>query len=62
MRDDQQNSSSNWNFFGGKDRVTTIWIDDIVARIRIQPDNRPCRFTLSELTVLLPSQEDRARP
>jgi hypothetical protein len=43
---------SNWHFLGGKDQVTTIWIDDFVTRIRIQPDNRPCRFTVSELTLL----------
>ncbi|HKM52150.1 MAG TPA: hypothetical protein VJY33_02005, partial [Isosphaeraceae bacterium] len=53
---------SNWNFYGGKDQVTTIWIDDIVTRFRIQPDNRPCRFTVSELTLLLSPQAERARP
>jgi hypothetical protein len=53
---------SNWTFVGGKDRVTTVWIDDVVARIRIQPDNRPCRFTLSELRVLIPPQAEREHP
>ena len=51
---------SNWNFYGGKDQVTTIWIDDIVTRIRIQPDNRPCRFTVSELTLLLSPQAEES--
>jgi len=36
--------------------MTTVWIDDQVAQIRIQPDNRPCRFTLAELTLLVSPQ------
>jgi len=35
------------------DRTTTVWVDGPVALIRLQPDNRPCRFRLREVTLLV---------
>ncbi len=32
----------------------TIWIDDTIDQIRFDPDNRPCEFTLKEVTLLVP--------
>jgi hypothetical protein len=52
----------NWNLPTGSDRSTTIWVDDVVSQIRIQPDNRPCRFIISELTLLTPPRSDPGRP
>lgn len=43
----------DWFLPTGEDRTTTVWIDEPVARIRIQPDNRPCRFRIRELTLLI---------
>jgi hypothetical protein len=44
---------ANWNFPTGDDHATTIWLDDVISQFRIQPDNRPCRFAISELTLLV---------
>jgi hypothetical protein len=44
---------ANWNLPTGANRSTTIWVDDFVSQFRIQPDNRPCRFSISELTLLV---------
>jgi len=44
---------ANWNFPTGDDHATTIWVDDVVSQFRIQPDNRPCRFAISESTLLV---------
>jgi hypothetical protein len=44
---------ANWNLPTGANRSTTIWVDDVVSQFRIQPDNRPCRFSISELTLLV---------
>jgi hypothetical protein len=52
----------NWNLPTGRDRTTTVWIDDVISQIRIQPDNRPCEFTLSELTLLLPTSREPRSP
>ncbi|WP_165247542.1 hypothetical protein [Paludisphaera soli] len=43
----------DWNLPTGDDLVTTVWIDEPVAWIRLQPDNRPCRFRIRELTLLI---------
>jgi hypothetical protein len=51
----------NWNLPTGPDQSTTIWVDDVVSQIRIQPDNRPCRFSLSELTLLVAPRTDFRR-
>ncbi len=53
---------TNWNFPGGNDVATTIWVDDIVSRFRIQPDNRPGRFTISDLVLLVSPQADLKSP
>jgi hypothetical protein len=42
----------DWNLETGVDREVTVWIDDVISQIRIQPDNRPCRFRVRELTLL----------
>jgi len=52
----------NWSLPTGADRATTVWVDDQVAQIRIQPDNRPCEFTIAELTLLVSPQPDMKRP
>jgi len=43
----------DWFLPTGDDRTTTVWIDGPVALIRLQPDNRPCRFRLREVTLLV---------
>jgi hypothetical protein len=45
---------SNWLLPTGKDRVTTIWIADLVHEFEIQPDNQRCEFAVHELTLLVP--------
>ncbi|QEH34173.1 hypothetical protein OJF2_27080 [Aquisphaera giovannonii] len=50
--DDQQ--YGNWNLPSGRDLEVTVWIDDVVSQLRLQPDNRPCRFTIREMTLLTP--------
>jgi hypothetical protein len=52
----------NWGLPTGPDRTTTVWVDDQVAQIRIQPDNRPCEFTIAELTLLIAPHPDMKRP
>lgn len=47
----------NWNLPTGPDQTTTIWIDDWISQIRIQPDNHPCTFELRTLTLLLPTAQ-----
>jgi hypothetical protein len=42
----------DWNLESGVDREATVWIDDVISSIRLQPDNRPCRFRIRELTLL----------
>lgn len=43
----------DWNLPTGQDQTTTVWIERTISQIRIQPDNRPCRFRIHELTLLL---------
>lgn len=43
----------DWNLPTGRDQTTTVWIEQTISQIRIQPDNRPCRFRIHELTLLL---------
>lgn len=43
-----------WALPTGTGRSTTIWIGEAVAAIRLQPDNRPCRFTIEQLSLLVP--------
>jgi hypothetical protein len=45
---------SNWLLPTGKDRLTTVWIADLVQEFEIQPDNQRCEFTVHELTLLVP--------
>jgi hypothetical protein len=45
----------NWNLPTGEGKETTIWIDDVIDRFRIQPDNQRCDFRIDELTILLTS-------
>jgi hypothetical protein len=48
----------NWNLPTGDAQTTTVWVDDLVSQIRIQPDNRPCRFTIVRLTLLVLPQAE----
>lgn len=43
----------DWNLPTGDDRSVTVWIDGPVAQVRVQPDNRRCRFRIRELTLLV---------
>lgn len=43
----------DWNLPTGSNQTTTVWIDQTIRQIRLQPDNRPCRFRVHELTLLL---------
>ncbi|MDG3007884.1 hypothetical protein [Paludisphaera mucosa] len=43
----------DWNLPTGEDRTVTVWIDEPVGRIRLQPDNRRCRFRIRGLTLLV---------
>jgi hypothetical protein len=52
----------NWNLPTGDDQTTTVWVDDVVSQIRIQPDNRPCRFTIAGLSLLASRQDEIKRP
>lgn len=52
----------NWTLPTGPERTTTVWVDDLVAQIRVQPDNRPCEFTITELTLLVSPQLELKRP
>jgi hypothetical protein len=52
----------DWNLPTGPGRTTTVWIDELINQLRIQPDNRPCEFTLTELTLLLPTPRDPRNP
>jgi hypothetical protein len=45
---------ANWNLPTGEGKETTIWIDDVVAQFRIQPDNQRCQFRIDEITLLEP--------
>lgn len=48
---------SEWNLPSGPDRRATLWIADNVAEIRIHPDNRPGRFTIRSLRLLVPAAD-----
>lgn len=47
---------SDWLRPTGRDRTTTIWIDDRVKRLRIEPDDEPARYEVHELTLLVPAE------
>ena len=47
-------SDNRWTLPTGPDRETTVWIDEPIDAFRIQPDNRPCRFRIRALTLLVP--------
>jgi hypothetical protein len=36
------------------ERTLTVWIDTVIDRIRIYPDNAPCEFRLSKIELLVP--------
>ena len=48
--------SSNWYLPTGRDRETTVWVDDLVHDLRIQPDNQPCEFHLDAIELLIPEK------
>jgi hypothetical protein len=43
-----------WFLPTGTDRTITVWIDDVVEGLQIQPDTRPCRFRIRALELLVP--------
>ena len=45
---------ANWNLPTGRDRETTIWIDDTIEQFQIQPDNQPGTFRFNAITLLIP--------
>ncbi|WP_406694875.1 hypothetical protein V5E97_27915 [Singulisphaera sp. Ch08] len=47
---------ANWNFPTGNNKEATIWVDGVIDRFRIQPDNQPCDFQVAEITLLEPAQ------
>jgi hypothetical protein len=53
---------ANWNLPTGTNQKIIVWIDDVVSQIRLQPDNRRCQFTISELTLLVPPVDVRQTP
>lgn len=47
---------ADWNFPTGDHREATIWVDGVIDRFRIQPDNQPCTFRFEEITLLEPAR------
>jgi hypothetical protein len=45
---------SFWTLPTGTDKRTTVWIGEVVSEFRIQPDNQPCDFHISAITLLEP--------
>lgn len=43
-----------WSLPTGRDRSLTVWIAEAVDQVRIQPDNRPCTFTINAFSILTP--------
>ncbi|RUL87699.1 hypothetical protein [Tautonia sociabilis] len=43
-----------WTLPTGKDRSLVVWIAGAIDAIRIQPDNRPSRFRVKEMSLLVP--------
>ena len=50
----KEQTYANWSLPTGPDRETTVWIGDTIGAFRIQPDNQPCEFRISGLTLLVP--------
>jgi len=46
---------ANWDLPTGPGRETTIWVDGVIDRFRIQPDNQPCEFRFDEIRILEPA-------
>ena len=45
---------ADWTLPTGDDRETTIWVDGVLDRFRIQPDNQICDFRFQEIVLLEP--------
>ncbi|MDR3635718.1 MAG: hypothetical protein P4L84_18090 [Isosphaeraceae bacterium] len=45
---------ANWNLPTGSGRETTVWVDDVIADFRIQPDSQPCDFKIDAIELLVP--------
>jgi hypothetical protein len=56
--------SFRWLDVGPGERTTTVWVHDTIDQFRIHPDNKPCAFTLTEITLLVPADvpDPVARP
>jgi hypothetical protein len=48
--------SANWALPTGAHRQTTVWINDVLAEFRIQPDNQPCDFHIDEIVAICPAE------
>jgi hypothetical protein len=46
-----------WLDVGRGEQTMTIWVNDTIDEFRIHPDNKPCVFRLSEITLLVPVAE-----
>ncbi len=44
----------NWALPTGPARESTVWPGETIGAFRIQPDNQPCEFRISGLTLLVP--------
>jgi hypothetical protein len=51
---------ANWNLPTGSGLVTTVWVDDVVADFRIQPDVQPCEFRIEGIVLLVAEQAPAA--
>ena len=47
-------SYANWALPTGPDHETTVWVGETISAFRIQPDNQPCEFRITGLTLLVP--------
>jgi hypothetical protein len=54
--------SANWALPTGTHRETTVWIDDVLAEFRIQPDNQPCDFHIDEIVAISPAEPGVSQP
>ena len=43
-------------------QTVTVWVNDTIDQLRIQPDKNPFVFRLSEITLLVPASETGAKP
>lgn len=47
---------AHWNLPTGAGRETTVWVDAVIDRFRVQPDNQPGRFRIRGIDLLEPAR------